>query len=86
MEYEVGRLLFKMDQYDQNKWWAIDEDNIEFCVEHVLDPSVPPDTWKAMMQQRVAWDSVSQGLGIYDNFDDACWACAEADTEGFGLR
>ncbi|RAP50727.1 MAG: hypothetical protein BZ138_06420 [Methanosphaera sp. rholeuAM270] len=86
MEYEVGRLVFKKDQFEKDKWWAIDADNIEFCVERVPPFAASPDTWKAMMQHRLAWNSVSQGLGAYDSFDEACLACAQADTEGFCLN
>ena len=84
--YETSRLVFKPDADDPDKWWAIDADNVEYCVSHPLAfDGWRADLWAAVAQKRVAFNEVKAALGTYDDFADAAEACDAFDPAAEGL-
>ena len=61
----------EFSEYDDG-WWAIGEDNAEY---HVI--GTDNMGYIASVQKRIAWTSWSQGIGHFDNFEDALYACDE---------
>ena len=59
----------EFSEYDDG-WWAIGDDNAEYHVVETDDGS-----YFSTVQKRVAWNSVSEGIGHFDNFEDALYAC-----------
>lgn len=63
-----------------NKWWAIDEDNVEFCIYPMSDIGWDSEMWSCIAQKQIAWDEVKHALGTYETFEEAVAVCEEYDT------
>jgi len=79
--YETSRLAFTPDAADPDKWWAIDENNVEYCIH----PAWDSDLWTCFAQRRVAFDSTTQALGNFAEFEEAAEACDAFDPVEAGL-
>lgn len=74
-------IKFEPDAYVEQMFWAIDDDNVEYCIYMPEDE----DIWCAYVQRRVAYNEVRHSLGRFWYFEDAEEACRDFDPVEEGL-
>ena len=82
--YTTNRLEFSLEE-GSDRWWAIDENGVEYCIYPVSDVGWDSEMWCCVAQRRVAFNEVKDALGIYEDFEEAAAVCDAYDPVEAGL-